>query len=261
MTFDQNGFTGPSGVSIRIKQLQDYEELFNFAKECSQLAVEMTQLPSDSTHKIKLIASLFFARSTSHFQAAICLAEGGMTIEALVLCRSLLETFFVLNALADGVVTPEELVSHDGASRKSHANALLNKINTYENVAPFVETLREFVTEKAGAVEIKLYEFARKSNALAVYDGLYRHLSHNAAHPSLSAVDPYLMDMPNGLFHAQFRPIFDYTPRAVLSACTGILLSCFACDKIGISTPLTNAEITKLQRKFEVLYSAYDPWN
>jgi hypothetical protein len=260
MTFDTEGFGGTSGVSIRVAQRKSHDELFKFAGLCSKLAIEMTALLPVSRGKTKLSASLFFARCTSHFQAAICLAEGGMTIEALVLCRGLLETFFVLNALAEGAVTPAELIIHDNASRKKQANAILSQIKHYENAAPFENKLKEFVAQNTGSAEINFHSLATKGKALATYDGLYRHLSHHAAHSSLSATDPYLVEMPNGQSHVQFRPILDYTQRAVLSACAGILLSCFACDKAGIRTPETNAAGIQLWEKYESLYATYNPW-
>lgn len=261
MAFDTEGFTGESAASIKQEQLENYAELFTFANACSRYAVEITQLSPESKNETELISRLFFARSTSQFQAAICLAEGGMTIEAMVLCRSLMETFFVLNALAVGVVTPAELASHDGAARRTHANALINKMNIYENVAPHEGKLREFVAEEAESSEISLYDFARKGMALAAYDGLYRHLSHHAAHPSLSALDPYLVESSDKKVHAQFRPILDYTPRAVLSACMGVLLSCFACEKFSIRAPQTVAVGASLWREYQAIYETYNPWD
>lgn len=260
MNFETEGFSGESGAFIRREQNGKYGDLFVFAKACSQLAMEITRLLPDSEDHTELVSRLFFSRCTSHFQAAICLSEGGMTIEAMVLCRSLIETFFVLNALAEGVVTPKELLSHDGASRKSHANALLNRKGIYPNVAPFETILNEFVAEKATAMEIKLFDFARKGNALAAYDGLYRHLSHHAAHPSLSAVDPYLVESRDQKPSVQFRPILDYTPRAVLSACIGILMCCFACEKQGTRTPETSEIGARLWQEYVALNDAYDPW-
>lgn len=260
MSFDVEGFTGISGKSIRESQIKTHAELFDFAKACSQHAMAVTKILPKSNSKIEIFASLFFARCTSSFQAAICLAEGGMTIEALILCRSLLETFFVLNALAEGVVTPEELASHDSASRKSHANALLNQKNKYENVAPFEATLKEFVSKQDGSIEIKIYEFARKGSALAAYDGLYRHLSHHAAHPSLSSIDPYIVEMPGDRVRVLFHPILSFTERAVLSACIGILLSCFACEKLGLFTAHTKEVGTQLWLKYQTIYEASDPW-
>jgi hypothetical protein len=259
MSFENEGFSGHAEGLLREKQADDYRELFAFAYKCSTHAVGITQLLSKYKDKTLVTACLFFARSTSHFQAAICLAEGGMTIEAMVLSRSLLETFFVLNALAEEAVTPAELLSNDYAARKTHANVFLNGKNKYENVAPFETKLREFVADKADSIAISIFEFAAKGNASAAYDGVYRHLSHNAAHPSISAVEPYLVET-QGRNHARFKPVLEYTPRAVISACLGVLLSCFACDKLGIRTPDTHKTGSQLWEEYETLEDARSPW-
>jgi hypothetical protein len=259
MCFDIDGFAGGSGAALRHEQVNNNRELFDFAGRCSQLGMKIAALLPDAEEKSTIVAALLFARSLSHFQAAVCLAEGGMTVEALVLCRGLVETAFVISALAEGAVTPQELASHDAASRVKQANSLL-KTNSYPNVSPFKSQLNHFVSKNAGSTAIDMHEFARRGNALALYDGLYRHLSHHAAHPSLSAVDPYLVDMPIGQIRAKFIPLLDYTAQAILSACAGILVSCFACDKAGIRTPETNASGTQMWQDYENLYSIYKPW-
>jgi hypothetical protein len=257
--FDIEGFSGASGAALRLEQVYNNRELFEFAAQCSQFAMKLTSLLPDTEEKSKLVIGLLFARSVSHFQAALSLAEGGMTVEALVLCRGLVETAFVISAVAEGAVTPQELASHDNAERIKHANTLL-RASSYPNVAPFKDKLNQFVSKNEGATGIDMREFARRGNALALYDGLYRHLSHHAAHPSLSSVDPYLVDTPAGQPRAKFIPLLHYTSQAILSACAGILVSCFSADKAGIRTPETNASGTQLWSEYEALYSKYKPW-
>lgn len=258
MSFYIEGFRGQGGEAVRLKQIAQNRELFEFAEKCSGLAMQTTTLLPNTKGSHSIAVGLFFARCVSHFQAAINLAAGGMTVEALVICRGLVETAFVMCALSENAVTLEELVSHDDAIRVKMANVFL-KANSYANVEPFEERLEEFVAGKKGGVEISLYEFAKRGNALALYDGLYRHLSHFAAHPSISAVDAYIVATPIG-HRAKFTPLVDYTSRAILSACAGILICCFASDKAGIRTPQTNVSGTQLWNEYEILYAAYDPW-
>lgn len=258
MSFDIDGFGGQGGEAVRRQQMAQHRELFDFAEKCSGLAMQTTALLPDAKGSHSIAVSMFFARCVSHFQAAINLAAGGMTVEALVICRGLVETAFVMCALSENAVTLEELVSHDDAIRVKMANVFL-KANSYPNVKPFEKRLEEFVADKKGGAEISLHDFARKGNAMALYDGLYRHLSHFAAHPSVSAVDAYIISTPAG-HRAKFIPLIDYTSRAILSACAGILVCCFASDKAGIRTPQTNASGTQLWAEYETLYAAYDPW-
>lgn len=259
MHFNIDGFYARGGELLRLEQLAKHSELFNFAERCSRLAMSINALLPGIEESSLILTGLFFARSASHFQAAINLAEGGMTVEALVLCRGLVETAFVICALSENAVTAQELVSHDDAVRVKIAKVFL-KTSSYPNVAEFQkQQLKDFVSSRENSTEISLYEFARKGNALALYDGLYRHLSHFAAHPSLSAVDSYIVATPTGK-RAQFIPLLDYTSRAILSACAGILVCCFACDKAGIRTSKTNSSYTQLWSEYETLYAAYKPW-
>jgi hypothetical protein len=259
MSFETEGFRGKSGFNIKNEQIEKYSDLFNLADNCSQGAMKIAALLPYARRKPQLAAGLLFARGLSHFQAAITLAESGMTIEALVLCRGLVETGLVICALSENAVTTEELVSHDMASRKKIANSLLHT-NAYPSVALHSDKLRSFVADNESSTIIDMHEFARRGKALALYDGLYRHLSHYAAHPSLSAADSYLVDPPNDSPHAKFRPILEFTPRAVISACAGLLVCCYACDKLEIRTPETNTITTELWKIYESLYLFYEPW-
>jgi hypothetical protein len=103
-------------------------------------------------------------------------------------------------------------------------------------------------------------EFARRGNALAAYDGLYRHLSHHAAHPSLSAVEEYFEKRSDGLFCVRLRPLLNKTPAAILSASTGILLACFACEKVGLQTADTSAVLLSTWDQCQLLDQQYRPW-
>lgn len=261
MRFDQEGgFSGTSGARLRSAQIQNYGDLFSFSDECTQLALTVSALLPELKIKRQLVVGLFFARCLSHYQAGISLAQGGMVIESLSLSRGLFETVFVMLAIAEDAVEPGELARHDAASRVKHANALLNS-KDYPNVKPFVEQLGDFVHQYAGSTTIDMREFARRGNALAAYDGLYRHLSHHASHPSLSAVVDYLIRGEEGRLQAQFRPLLDKTPAAVLSACAGILLACFAIDKVGVKTIDTNTTVNLAWARFEALYEYHNPWS
>jgi hypothetical protein len=98
-----------------------------------------------------------------------------------------------------------------------------------------------------------MYEFARRGNALAMYDGLYRHLSHFASHPSLSSVDSYIVTTAEGHPRAMLIPLIDYTSRTVLSDSAGVLVSCIACGKVGVGSLEMSASANQLWIEFERL--------
>lgn len=81
-------------------QHQKYAEFFEFSNECTRLALGVTALLPEAKTKRQIVIGLFFARCVSQYQAAMLLAENGMTIESLSLSRGLLETVFVMLAIA-----------------------------------------------------------------------------------------------------------------------------------------------------------------
>ena len=188
------------------------------------------------------------------------LAASGMAVESLTLSRSLLETVFVMLAIGEDAVTPGELLSHDNAMRLKHANALL-KSKDYPNIEPLRPQLDAYAQSVAGAKELSFYEFARRGNALATYDGLYRHLSNFALHATLSAVDDYLAKDAEGKYFVLYRPLVEKTPAAVLTACVGIILAAFACEKTKISTPAVSEALGGLWADYQPLYEEYRPWD
>ena len=246
-------------AKLKSDQRKDNEELFAFSDECTRFALRVAaQLPNAKSER-QIISSQFFSRCLSHHQAGIILAETGMTIESLSRSRGLLETVFVMLAVAENSVTPDELRNHDDAERRKHANALLRS-KTYPNVTPFLSILDDFAKQRADTNSIKVNELAKRGSANAAYDGFYRHLSHHASHASLSAVDGYLVKGIDGQFCVKFQPLLGYTAAAVLSACKGILLACYAWDKACVDTAERSNFVTDIWERCTTLYERYDPW-
>lgn len=259
-TFEQNGFSGSSAADLRIHLRAEHASLFQFADQCARVALEVAALLPLVRANRQIVVSQFFARAPSHFQGALMLAESGMAIESLTLSRSLVETCFVMLAIVENAVTPSELLSHDDAMRLKHAN-VLRKSKDYPNVEPYRAELDAFAERVTGAEEIGFYEFARRGKALATYDGLYRHLSNHALHATLSAVDDYLAKGVDSNHYVQYRPLLEKIPASVLTACVGILLAGFACEKAGISTPIISKALSETWAEYESLYEAHRPWS
>lgn len=122
--FEQNGFSGSSAADLQTRLRTEHSSLFRFADQCAHVALDVAALLPLARANRQIVMSQFFARALSHFQAALMLAESGMTVESLTLSRSLLETCFVMLAIAENAVSPGELLGHDNAMRLKHANVL-----------------------------------------------------------------------------------------------------------------------------------------
>ncbi|VWD11639.1 DUF5677 domain-containing protein [Burkholderia lata] len=259
--FSDEGYAGQSITALNKMQRDRFPDLFALADHCSSVSMDLSRLFGTQMNRRTLTMKQYFCRSVSHYQAAASLAAGGMTIESMVLTRGLFETAFVMIAIANDKVTWDELSSTDFAGKTKHAKTLLRDIKRYPGIEGHAEMLTDFATAHADAKAIDLYEFARRGDALGAYDGIYRILSHTVAHPSLSAVDVYIKNEGNGQRSLEYRPIVEQTPRAVLSACHGILIACSSVEKIGTRTPETNTAIALALAELENLNTKYSPWN
>ena len=200
-----------------------------------------------------VVMGIMFARCVSQFQGAVILAERGLQIESLVLCRALVETVFVRSAVSKGGVTPEELADSDFANRRKIGNAFLSIAGDEH-----VDRLREFIAEHAGAEEIRFAAMATKGGMTALYR-LYRYLSHFAAHPSVSAASPHFVAEPDGGGHVELRAIVEGTPKALSSANIALIMACALMERIRTS-PEINAAIAALHDRDVALYAKYKPW-
>lgn len=257
--FEQRDFYCNDATDTRSLRAE-HLSLFQFSDRCVRVALDIASLLPLARASRQIVVSQFFARSLSHFRGGLMLAASGMVVESLTLSRSLLETVFVMLAIGEDAVTPGELLSHDNAMRLKHANALL-KSKDYPNIEPLRPQLDAYAQSVAGAKELSFYEFARRGNALATYDGLYRHLSNFALHATLSAVDDYLAKDAEGKYFVLYRPLVEKTPAAVLTACVGIILAAFACEKTKISTPAVSEALGGLWADYQPLYEEYRPWD
>ncbi len=260
MSFSTQGFLADQGLVIEQELLEKYAELFEFTIKCSDISIKITGLFSNANNKQQISANLLFSRAVSHFQAAIILAKNGFSVESLVLSRGILETVFTLGAISTGAVTAADLLSQDLNSRKKHANALLKKIHIPVVGAHYREDLTRFIKKNMDSSELTLYDLADKSGMLAVYDGLYRHLSHHAAHPSISSMEQFIVDTPDGESHVEFQRGFSKIPAALIAACHGILLVCSAYEHAVTTTAEINTAINGCLQNFEEISTRYRPW-
>jgi len=253
------GFLGTDAERLTDEQRNTFADLFEYAFACSATAMKVATLALPAGNK-GISVGVMFSRCVAQFQGAIVLAERGLPIESLVLTRALYETDFVLGALAANLVTPEELVDSDFFNRKK-IGAILLPIAKEQSPAEHREKLAAFIAENKAAKRLSIDELARRAGMQMLYDGLYRHLSHFAAHPSITAAEGYFVPMPSGEDRVIFRPLIDSTPKAILSACIGVISACGAFEKAAGSNSEVNTELKTLLDREEILYEKYRPWD
>ena len=257
MGFETEGFLGKDAECLVGKQRIEFQDLFEFAQDCSAMAMKLNSLPN-STDNFGVSIGVMFARCIAQFQGAIILAERGLSIESMVLTRALFETDFVLGALVSKTVTPEELVDSDLGSRRRIGNALL-PISKADSHVEHHAKLKAFIIDNAESKSLAFETIAKRAGMQTVYDGPYRFLSHFAAHPTITAASEYFVRQPNGHEYVRFHPLVSNTSKAVTFACTGIILGCGTYENKVHQTQELNTELKLLLDREEALYQKYRP--
>ena len=259
MGFETDGFLGKDTDCLVGKLRIEFRDLFEFAHDCSAMAMKLNSLPN-STDDFGVSKRVMFARCIAQFQGAIILAERGLSIESMVLARALFETDFVLGALASEAITPEELANSDLSNRKTIGKALLPMADAHSPESHQVK-LKAFIADNAELKPISFIYMAKRAGMQSVYDGPYRFLSHFAAHPSITAASGYFVKQPNGHEDVSFHPLISNTSKAVTFACTGIILGCSTFEKTIHQTQELNTGLKLLLDREETLYQKYHPFD
>ena len=257
MTFATSGFLSDEAQRVAAEARLTFADLYALAYDCSSLAMEIAaHLPSLEKDE-HVVAGSLFARAVTQFQAALILAERGLPLDSMTQGRALIETVFVLGALADDKVSLEQLADSDFAHRKKMGNALLP---TAKENDPRTEKLKLFVAEHAGKSPIPFEVLANAAGLRGLYDVFYRHLSHFAAHPSLTASGAHAQWLPSGELRASLRPDFAATPKALISACRSLLVAFVKFDPLVEASPEMRDRVMECHEREKALYEKYRPW-
>ena len=86
----------------------------------------------------------------------------------MLLSRALIETVFVLGALAQNAVTPEKLTSHDFAHRRKIANAVLPTVKA-QGLVDKQQALESFIDEHTGSSTLGIETIATAAGMQDLY--------------------------------------------------------------------------------------------
>jgi Family of unknown function (DUF5677) len=185
----------------------------------------------------KVVAATLLIRTTSNFKGAIALARLGMIVETRTLTRCCVENLFWLAKLeAEGDSFLKEVGFDEVRSSQKRAQFILDKSIAVEEATQ--TRLRETFAKLSKAwPEAKLLnpKGVAKGSQIESFYLLYRQLSADAAHPSLTALFRYLLrEEETGKRGIDVRPV----PRSgemastVHVACITLIGACAAFDEI-----------------------------
>ena len=231
MSFETKGFLSPEMSSFRtaVRGQLPTKPWFELADDLNKLGLDMLnghQTPLNDDQR--LLISAFFVRTHKSFQAALILAELGLTDDGNAVLRTAVEGTIAIYALA---ADPKFIVTLVGAhqlnQRKLARVALDNPDyrTSYspEQIAQMEETVKEVDALSANPatkpVEINWAAVAEK-HCHDLYQLLYRLLSTNSTHTNIdTANNQFEIDSGGQIVGLKARPDHEGLVEMLKSAC------------------------------------------
>jgi hypothetical protein len=175
-----------------------------------------------------LFGSLLLIRTLSNFQGGLLMVERGMVVEARTLFRCCFENAFWLGALLkDGDKFIDDIMGDEVANTKSKARWVIRDPSRLEFSGPnAVSRLQARVDEmeKAwGKVSGQKLEDAAKRGSLGDAYIYYKVLSGDAAHPSISAMNRYVLRSRNSITGITCGPFLDEVSGSLNCGCQAMI--------------------------------------
>lgn len=234
-----------------------YREEFALARslsEVAQRAIGAVRVPSSTPDAdSKAMAAMLLSRAASTFQGVILLSEKGMVVEARTLARSCYENAACLGAVANqkDAILPRLVAASGHEKRKLFSDLLHPDMEQYLDTEVRADLARrhaELVQENPPKYSV--FDMAREAGIGGLYH-TYRHLSTDAAHPGIDALERYFDPaVADGRRILRWGPesAGEDLPVTILSACGFFLAALSAAnDMVG------NDEIgEEIGRQFDV---------
>ena len=194
----------PSIANIRI----DFAPWFALGESYNDLAMRvLPRITADNASSEQLLVAALFGRTVTSYQAACILIERGMLADARTVVRAAAETTIVMRAVvADPSVCDLLVDRHFWHHRKLRVAWLANPqavaYSTPEQITAIEAAIADADAEhppgKTSHDPVNVADLARRGDATALYDTVYRATSGDAAHTTLDALNRQVGSKANG---------------------------------------------------------------
>lgn len=231
MSFVHQGFLSQEidGFRIAVRGQAPTRSWFELADDLNRLGLDMLsahETPLDDN--ARLLIAAFFVRAHKSFQAALILAERGLTGDANAVLRSAVEGAIALHALAADPGFVQTLIGAHRLNQQKLARVVLTSADyraTYpaEQIAQMEATIKEVDALKADAAtrptDINWADIAQK-HCQDLYQLLYRLLSTNGTHTNIDAANnQFDIDETGRITGLKARPDYDGLVETLKSGC------------------------------------------
>jgi hypothetical protein len=178
----------------------------------------------------KLYGVALLCRSISNFQGALTMARNDQAVESRTLARSCLENLFLIDDLRQrGSDSVKNMRSHDASHKISLGKMALKQPGVGDG--PLARIFENLIQRESLKKPKRLSVRGTAKGEIARMYAYYALLSHDAAHPSVTALDRHFPQVYDGHRTAIVVPPFkpeerlatvDMACDALLGACLGV---------------------------------------
>ena len=220
----------PPGSTLSVVEKRAFAFAENVRKQATAIVdAAFAQVVFEDNKDPKLYGLALLCRSISNFQGALTMARRDQAVESLTLVRSCWENLFLVHQLQqDGARFVKTMRSHEAWGRISLGEWLLEGHVAADS--PFGKTIRDLIKQERFNAPKKLDVKGTATGGVASMYAAYAELSHDAAHPSVSALERHFRRRDNGRWAMDIAPPFKPNERLTTlnMACNALLGVCLA---------------------------------
>jgi hypothetical protein len=226
--YQQNGFLGKD-IEIWMKENRRlHEDLFALAENLNSDCYTMLERARPhNKDKRELLVSCLFPRTMELFQATFLLVRRGMIPSANIMLRSLIETMFVLIAIAKDDDALEAYILNDEKGRLITAKKILDNTSgafSETQVEEVIRVKKEIEEKLAGKKLPKLTTeyYAKKAGLHDWYQTVYS-VTSKSVHAAVKDIEDYLdICQDRQVKSIKFTPTDKRTLEILTTACNAL---------------------------------------
>ena len=224
----------PSGSTLSAVEKRAFAFAENVRKQATAIVnAAFAQVVFEDNKDPKLYGLALLCRSISNFQGALTMARRDRAVECLTLVRSCWENLFLAHQLhQDGAGFVKTMRRHEAWGRISLGEWLLESHVAADN--PFGKTIRDLIKRERLNAPKKLVVKSTATGGIEQMYATYAELSHDAAHPSVTALERHFRRGDNGRWTMDVSPPFKPNERLMTldRACNALFGVCLAVNAL-----------------------------
>lgn len=263
--YHENGFLG-NDIKVWIaNNRREYDNLFKLAEKLNFDCYAMLERARPhNKDKRELLVSCLFPRVMELFQATYLLVSRGMIPASNVMLRSLIETMFVLVAIAKDSEALDAYILNDERERLITANKIINDTSSTFSEIPLEEVIRvksEIEKNLDGKKLPKLTTeyFSKKAGLHDWYLTVYA-VTSKSVHAAIKDMEQYLdIGSDEKVKSIKFTPTSNGTIGILSTACNalGMALETFLAT-LNLDTDITKEHADSLRPFLELALTEKD---